>query len=70
MPSGDDVTIRWDDGSNLSMKSPPGRTVFIDCVAMYNSLNPEQKSWVDNSLIEYAPSPCASPLPCRPLSAH
>ncbi|KAL8280631.1 hypothetical protein RQP46_006954 [Phenoliferia psychrophenolica] len=56
MPSGDDVTVRWDDGSNLSVKSRPGRTAFIDCVALYNSLTSEQKAWVDNSLIEYAPN--------------
>lgn len=58
MPSGDDVTVRWDDGSDLTVRSRPGRTAFIDCVALYASLSSEQKAWVDNSLIEYAPSPC------------
>ncbi|KAK4699857.1 xanthine dioxygenase, partial [Phenoliferia sp. Uapishka_3] len=57
MPSGEDVTVHWDDGSDLQMKAPPGRTAFVDCVALYNSLTPRQKSWVDNSLVEYAPSP-------------
>lgn len=58
MPSGDDVNVRWDDGSNFTVASRPGRTAFIDCVALYNALTPKQKSWVDNSLVEYPASPC------------
>ncbi|KAM0754186.1 Clavaminate synthase-like protein [Meredithblackwellia eburnea MCA 4105] len=57
MPQGEPVNVRWDDGSNLVTKSAPGRTAFFDCVALYKSLTPEQKAWVDNSLVEYAPSP-------------
>lgn len=35
-----------------------GATAFIDCVAMYNALTPEQKKWVDNSLVAYPAQPC------------
>ncbi|KAI5478196.1 hypothetical protein MNV49_005363 [Pseudohyphozyma bogoriensis] len=57
MPSGEDVNVRWDDGTGRVMKGPVGRTAFFDCVEMYNQFTPEQKKWVDHSLIEYAPSP-------------
>lgn len=41
------------------MPMRPGQTCFFDCVALYNSLSDEQKAWVDNSLVEYKPSPYA-----------
>ncbi|GAA5832823.1 hypothetical protein JCM11251_005777 [Rhodosporidiobolus azoricus] len=57
LPSPEPVTVHWDDGSGLSMPTRPGATAFIDCSAMYEALSPEQKQWVDNSLVEYPPTP-------------
>ncbi|GAA5856922.1 hypothetical protein JCM8547_008466 [Rhodosporidiobolus lusitaniae] len=57
LPSSEPVNVHWDDGSNLSMPTRPGQTAFINCEALYDSLTAEQKAWVDNSLVEYPPSP-------------
>lgn len=57
LPTGPDLTLRWDDGSDTTMQVPPGRTGFIDCTRMYNELSDEDKVWVDHSEAEYAPSP-------------
>ncbi|GAA5913460.1 hypothetical protein JCM6882_001966 [Rhodosporidiobolus microsporus] len=57
LPSAEPVTVHWDDGSGFSMPTRPGATAFIDCSQMYEQLTPEQKSFVDNSLVEYPPTP-------------
>lgn len=51
------VDVHWDDGSGFVKQAAPGTTAFFDCVALYNQLSPEDKAWVDNSLIVYPPSP-------------
>ena len=50
--------MHWDDGSGLVKKNvQPGATMFIDCQSMYESLSPEDKAFVDNSVVEYPASP-------------
>jgi len=56
-PKGPDLTIRWDDGSGLVMKSRPGRTAYFNSNQLYNLLDEEEKSLVDNSRWEAAPYP-------------
>ncbi|EXJ81620.1 hypothetical protein A1O1_07685 [Capronia coronata CBS 617.96] len=57
LPSGPDVTIRWDDGSGLSMQSPPGLTAFFSTSQLYGLLSAEEQQLVDHSWVEYAPHP-------------
>jgi alpha-ketoglutarate-dependent taurine dioxygenase len=57
LPSGPDVTIRWDDGSGLEMKSPPGLTAFFSTSQLYQLLTPEEQAMADHSWVEYAPHP-------------
>lgn len=58
LPKGADLTARFDDGSGVTMKVPPGLTAFLDSTKMYESLSDEDKEWVAHSSVEYAPSPC------------
>ncbi|KAK1977177.1 alpha-ketoglutarate dependent xanthine dioxygenase [Colletotrichum cereale] len=58
LPKGPDISIQWDDGSGLSMKSAPGLTPFFCCSQLYEELiTGEEKKIVDNSWVEYAPFP-------------
>ncbi|ORY60396.1 alpha-ketoglutarate dependent xanthine dioxygenase [Leucosporidium creatinivorum] len=57
LPRGPDLTARFDDGSGMTMKVPPGLTAFLDTTRMYESLSDEDKAWVQWSEVEYAPSP-------------
>jgi alpha-ketoglutarate-dependent taurine dioxygenase len=57
LPSGPDITIRWDDGSGLSMKSRPGLTAFFSTSQLYDLLSPEEQQMADHSWVEYAPHP-------------
>jgi hypothetical protein len=57
LPSGPDVTIRWDDGSGLSMQAPPGLTAFFSTSQLYDMLSEEEKQLADHSWVEYAPHP-------------
>ncbi|GAA6010647.1 hypothetical protein JCM10207_007783 [Rhodosporidiobolus poonsookiae] len=57
LPSAEPIDVHWDDGSNQKKQTRPGQTAFIDCSAMYAALTPEQRAWVDNSKVEYPPSP-------------
>lgn len=57
LPSGPDVTIRWDDGSGLSMTSPPGLTAFFSTSQLYGMLSAEEQRMADHSWVEYAPHP-------------
>ena len=50
-------TVHWDDGSGLTMSVGPGLTAFLSSVQMYDLLTPEEKSFADNSWVEYAPHP-------------
>lgn len=57
LPEGPLLNARWDDGSDLTMKVPAGRTAFIDSTKMYEALSEEDKAWVKYSRVEYPPSP-------------
>jgi hypothetical protein len=57
IPVGPELTINWDDGSNLSMKSKPGQTAFVSNIQCYNMLSAEEKEMADHSWVEYAPFP-------------
>ncbi|KAK5047597.1 hypothetical protein LTR84_006694 [Exophiala bonariae] len=57
LPSGPDLTIRWDDGSGLSMKAPPGLTAFFSTSQLYSMLSDQEKQLADHSWVEYAPHP-------------
>ncbi|GKT64114.1 alpha-ketoglutarate dependent xanthine dioxygenase [Colletotrichum tofieldiae] len=58
LPKGPDITIQWDDGSGLSMKSAPGLTPFFCCSQLYEELMTEEERQIaDNSWVEYAAFP-------------
>ncbi|GAA5898946.1 hypothetical protein JCM6882_004036, partial [Rhodosporidiobolus microsporus] len=68
LPKGPPVTLRWDDGSGLTMPVAPGRTAFMDSAKMYEALSDADKKWVDYSLVEYAPSPYSFIINCKGTS--
>lgn len=51
LPKGDDLTVRFDDGTGRTMKMKPGRTSFIECTNLFCSLTPEQQALAENSLV-------------------
>ncbi|KAL3459757.1 hypothetical protein BJX64DRAFT_301062 [Aspergillus heterothallicus] len=57
LPKGPDLTIEWADGSDMRMKTPPGRTAFFSTSQLYSLLSYEEKQLVDHSWVEYAPYP-------------
>jgi xanthine dioxygenase len=57
LPKGPDITVQWDDGSGLCMKTPPGRTLFFSNCQLYGLLSEEEKCTAENSWVEYAPYP-------------
>ncbi|KAL4899419.1 hypothetical protein BDW74DRAFT_171576 [Aspergillus multicolor] len=57
LPKGPDLTIEWADGSDLSMKTSPGRTAFFSTSQLYSLLSREEQQLVDHSWVEYAPYP-------------
>ncbi|KAK1993215.1 Clavaminate synthase-like protein [Colletotrichum falcatum] len=64
-PTSPEVTIHWDDGSGLTMKSEPGLTAFFSCVQMYDLMTEEEKRIADHSWVEYAPHPYVWMGSCR-----
>ena len=56
-PVGPELTVNWDDGSGLSMKTKPGLTGFWSSTQLYDLLSDEEKMMADNSWVEYAPFP-------------
>ncbi|KAF9873144.1 alpha-ketoglutarate dependent xanthine dioxygenase [Colletotrichum karsti] len=68
LPEGPPVTIRWDDGSGLSMESAPGRTPFFCCSQLYEELlNEQERRVADNSWVEYAELPYEWNRNCKVL---
>lgn len=57
--------MRLDDGSSTKFVARPGRTAFIDGVAMYKALSDEDKAWVKHSKVEYAAAPYEWILNCH-----
>lgn len=56
-PVGPEITVNWDDGSGLSMKTKPGLTAFVSNIQLYELLSEEEKMLAENSWVEYAPFP-------------
>ncbi|KAH8598047.1 hypothetical protein B0O99DRAFT_615789 [Bisporella sp. PMI_857] len=56
-PVGPELTINWDDGSGMSMKTKPGQTAFVSNTQLYSLLTEEEQAMADNSWVEYAPFP-------------
>ncbi|KAI5479430.1 hypothetical protein MNV49_003574 [Pseudohyphozyma bogoriensis] len=57
VPQGPPLTVRWDDGSNNTMKVAPGSTAFLSGAKMLSLLSPEQRMMAENSYALYAPHP-------------
>lgn len=57
LPAGPDLTVHWDDGSELKMTTKPGNTAFFSNVQLYEMLSEEEKITAENSWVEYAPFP-------------
>ncbi|EMC96203.1 hypothetical protein BAUCODRAFT_70747 [Baudoinia panamericana UAMH 10762] len=64
-PSGDDVTIHWDDDSGMSMKSRPGLTAFFSTSQLYSMLSEEEQQMADHSWVEYFPHPYMAIENCK-----
>lgn len=56
-PTSPEVTVHWDDESNMSMKTEPGLTAFISNVQAYDLMTDDEKNIADNSWVEYPPYP-------------
>ncbi|CAM1505198.1 Fc.00g108350.m01.CDS01 [Cosmosporella sp. VM-42] len=56
-PAGPDVTVRWDDGTERTMKAQAGCTAFISCAQLYSLLTDEEKKLAENSYWEPVPHP-------------
>lgn len=57
LPSGPELTINWDDGSGMAMKTRPGLTAFFSTSQLYALLSEEEQRTADHSWVEYAPHP-------------
>ncbi|CAE7216914.1 hypothetical protein PTNB73_08087 [Pyrenophora teres f. teres] len=56
-PTAPELTIQWDDGSGLTMKTEPGLTAFFSNVQTYGLMTEEERQIADHSWVEYAPHP-------------
>lgn len=68
VPAGRRQTLRYDDGTGDELDVPLGTTAFVSGQKMYNLLSEEDKEFVRNSKVEYAPHPYIwmSPARARP----
>ncbi|PVH88120.1 Clavaminate synthase-like protein [Cadophora sp. DSE1049] len=57
VPAGRRQTLRYDDGTGEEMDVPLGTTAFVSGQNMYNILSEEDKEFVRNAKVEYAPHP-------------
>jgi len=57
VPAGRRQTLRFDDGTGEEMDVPLGTTAFVSGQNMYNLLSEEDKEFVRNAKVEYAPHP-------------
>ncbi|GAA5851566.1 hypothetical protein JCM8547_001134 [Rhodosporidiobolus lusitaniae] len=60
LPSGPPVRVEWDlslPSGPQSLLTQPGRTAYLDSFALFSSLSPADKAWVEWSEVEYAPHP-------------
>jgi len=57
VPAGRRQTLRYDDGSGEELDVPLGTTAFVSGQNMYNLLSEEDKKFVREAKVEYAPHP-------------
>ncbi|QSZ29725.1 hypothetical protein DSL72_004242 [Monilinia vaccinii-corymbosi] len=57
VPAGRRQTLRYDDGTGEEMEVPLGTTAFVSGQNMYNLLSEEDKEFVREAKVEYAPHP-------------
>ncbi|PQE15817.1 Taurine catabolism dioxygenase protein [Rutstroemia sp. NJR-2017a BBW] len=57
VPAGRRQTLRYDDDSGEELDVPLGTTAFVSGQNMYNLLSEEDKEFVRNAKVEYAPHP-------------
>jgi alpha-ketoglutarate-dependent taurine dioxygenase len=57
VPAGRRQTLRYDDGTGEEMEVPLGTTAFVSGHRMYELLSEEDKEFVRNAKVEYAPHP-------------
>lgn len=69
VPKGRRQTLRYDDESGDSMDVPLGTTAFISGQRMYDLLSEEDKKFVRETRVEYAPHPYIWMSPARSRSS-
>ena len=57
VPAGRRQTVRYDDGTGDELDVPLGTTAFVSGYTMYDILSEEDKEFVRNTKVEYAPHP-------------
>ena len=57
VPAGRRQTLRYDDGTGQEMDVPLGTTAFVSGQKMYDLLSEEDKRFVREAKVEYAPHP-------------
>lgn len=68
VPAGRRQTLRYDDGTGEEMDVPLGTTAFVSGQKMYDLLNEEDKKFVREAKVEYAPHPYIWMSPARSRS--
>jgi alpha-ketoglutarate-dependent taurine dioxygenase len=68
VPAGRRQTLRYDDGTGEEMDVPLGTTAFVSGEKMYDLLSEEDKEFVREAKVEYAPHPYIWMSPARSKS--
>ncbi|TVY37065.1 putative dioxygenase [Lachnellula subtilissima] len=68
VPAGRRQTLRYDDGSGEELDVPLGTTAFVSGQNMYNLLSEEDKNFVREAKVEYAPHPYVWMSPAKSRS--
>jgi alpha-ketoglutarate-dependent taurine dioxygenase len=68
VPKGRRQTLRYDDGSDDTLDVPLGTTAFVSGQRMYDLLSEEDKKFVRETKVEYAPHPYIWMSPARSRS--
>lgn len=68
VPAGRRQTLRYDDGTGEELDVPLGTTAFVSGQNMYDLLSEEDKEFVRNAKVEYAPHPYIWMSPARSRS--
>ncbi|KAL4398736.1 oxidoreductase [Malassezia pachydermatis] len=68
VPAGRRQTLLYDDGTGETLDVPLGTTAFVSGETMYERLSEDEKAFVRESKVEYAPHPYVWMGKCRSLS--